>query len=215
MMRVVGLLPEGNIPVLNKQLQVEWFYMTFHKSDHTECMQSGCKLSNKTLQTLVEYFQSIHQTREHNGGLTCNQIKKIRVEAKCELRCKVEEQYAHKKAFSLISAGATGCRIDTTAATIVVSMADASSTSSVMMAVAETTNAMTGKVPLSAKTRTSSPVASTVSMPSTRKKSAMPTRAIKQNCPQTTTSAGTKVAILTTIATRVATMSCAGALILP
>ncbi len=36
MMRVMGLLPVGNIPMPNKQLQVEWFYMTFHKSDRTE-----------------------------------------------------------------------------------------------------------------------------------------------------------------------------------
>jgi hypothetical protein len=36
MMRVVGLLPKGDIPMPNKQLQVEWFYMTFHKSDHVE-----------------------------------------------------------------------------------------------------------------------------------------------------------------------------------
>jgi hypothetical protein len=64
MMRIVGLLPEGNIPMPNKQLQVEWLYMTFHKSDCTEYVQSGCKLSNETLQTVVEYFKLIHETRE-------------------------------------------------------------------------------------------------------------------------------------------------------
>jgi hypothetical protein len=62
MMRVASLLPEGNIPMPNKQLQVEWFYMTFHKSDHAEYVQSGRKLSNKMPQTIAEYFQSIHGT---------------------------------------------------------------------------------------------------------------------------------------------------------
>jgi hypothetical protein len=96
----------------------------------------------------------------------------------------------------------TGHMIDATGATIIVSMADASCASSVATAVAATTNATAGRVPLSAKKRTSSPVASTASTPSIRTKSAMPTRAIKQNCVQTTTrSAGTKVAITTTIAT--------------
>ena len=55
-MRIVGLLPVGNIEMPNMQLQVEWFYMTFHKSDCTEYLQSGHKLHDKTLQTLAEYF---------------------------------------------------------------------------------------------------------------------------------------------------------------
>jgi hypothetical protein len=36
MMRIAGLLPKGDIPMPNKQLQVEWFYMIFYKSDHAE-----------------------------------------------------------------------------------------------------------------------------------------------------------------------------------
>jgi hypothetical protein len=77
MMHVASLLPKGNIPTPNKQLQVEWFYMTFHKSDHVEYVQSGCKLRNKTLQTVTEYFQSIHETCENNGSLTHHQIKRL------------------------------------------------------------------------------------------------------------------------------------------
>ncbi len=105
--------------------------------------------------------------------------------------------------------------INPTAAIIVVSMANASSTSSATKAVVATTIMTTGRVPPSAKTRTSSPVASTASTPSTHTKSAVPARVIKQNCAQTTTSAGTKVSIIMTIATGVATMSRVGALILP
>ncbi len=90
-MHVTGLLPEGNIPAPNEQLQVEWFYMTFHKSDSTEYVQSGHKLSEEMLQTIAEYFQSIHKTREHNGSLTRHQIKKIQAEAKHELHRKVKE----------------------------------------------------------------------------------------------------------------------------
>ena len=91
-MRVAGLLSEGNIPTPNKQLQVEWFYMTFHKkSDCMEYVQSGHKVSNKTLQTVAEYFQLIHETCENNGSLTRHQIKKFWVEAKRELRHELEE----------------------------------------------------------------------------------------------------------------------------
>ncbi len=97
MMRIAGLLPESDIPMLNKQLQVEWFYMTFHKSDCAEYLQSRRKLSNKMLQTVAEYFQSIHKTCENNESLMHHQIKKIRVEAKGKLRCELEERYVHKK----------------------------------------------------------------------------------------------------------------------
>jgi hypothetical protein len=81
MMRIAGLLPEGNILMPNKQLQVEWFYMTFHKSDRAEYVQSRHKLSNKMLQTVAEYFQSIHETPENNGSLMHHQIEKIWAEA--------------------------------------------------------------------------------------------------------------------------------------
>ncbi len=120
-----------------------------------------------------------------------------------------------RNAFFPTSVRATGQRIDGVAATIVVSMANTSIASSALTAVAATTNTTTGKVNPSAKIRTSSPIASTASTPSTCTKSAMPARAIKQNCAPTTTSTGTKVAITMTIATQVATMSRVGARILP
>ncbi len=97
MMRVAGLLPEGRIPMPNTQLQVEWFYMTFHKSNCADYMQSRHKLSNMMVQTVTEYFQLIHKTCENNGSLMLHQIKNIRAEAKRELCRKLEEQYVDKK----------------------------------------------------------------------------------------------------------------------
>jgi hypothetical protein len=96
-MCIAGLLPKGDILTLNEQLQVEWLYMTFHKSDRAEYVRSRCKLDNETLQTIAEYFQSIHETHENNGNLTHHQVEKIWAEAKCKLRCKLEEQLGRKK----------------------------------------------------------------------------------------------------------------------
>jgi hypothetical protein len=214
-MHIAGLLPEGNILMPNKQLHVEWFHMTFHKSDHVEYVQSGRKLSNETLQTIAEYFQLIHETCENDGSLMHHQIEKIRMKQYASYAASWRNGMRIRNAFSLTSVGATGQTIDATAATIVLSMADACSASSATTAVATMTNTTTGRVPSSAKTMTPSPVASTAGTPSTHTKSAVPTRSIKRNCVQTTTSTGTKVAITTTIATRVATMSHAGARILP
>jgi hypothetical protein len=96
MICVAGLLPAGNIEMPNVQLQVEWFYMTFHKSDHVEYGQSGRKLCNKMLQTLVEYFQLIHETRENNESLECHQLKKVQAKARRKMRQELEEQYSCK-----------------------------------------------------------------------------------------------------------------------
>ncbi len=97
-MRIAGLLPKGNILMPNEQLQVEWFYMTFHKkSDCMEYVQSGHKVSNKTLQTVAEYFQLIHETCENNGSLTRHQIKKIWAEAKRKLCRKLVERLGCKQ----------------------------------------------------------------------------------------------------------------------
>jgi hypothetical protein len=36
MLRIFEKLPAGNIPVPNEALQVEWLYMSYHKSDRAE-----------------------------------------------------------------------------------------------------------------------------------------------------------------------------------
>jgi hypothetical protein len=59
MLCITQLLPKGDHPPPNVALQIEWFYMSFHCSDCMEYVRSGCKLSNKTLQTLAKYFESI------------------------------------------------------------------------------------------------------------------------------------------------------------
>ena len=96
MLRVSGLLPAGDIETLGTSLQVEWFYMTFHKSDCAEYVQSGQKLCYETFQNLVEYFQLAHETHKNNGSLQCHRVEKICAEAKQELRHELEEQYVRK-----------------------------------------------------------------------------------------------------------------------
>ncbi len=38
---VADLLPAGDIEMPNKSLALEWFYMTFHKSEHNQFVASG------------------------------------------------------------------------------------------------------------------------------------------------------------------------------
>ena len=62
MLRVAELLPEGDLEKLAASLSVEWFYMTFHKSNRAEYVRSGRKLSKEMLKTLAEYFESIYNS---------------------------------------------------------------------------------------------------------------------------------------------------------
>jgi hypothetical protein len=62
LLRVAELLPVGDINTPSAKLQVEWFYMTFHKTDCVEYVHSGQKLRKENLQTLTEYFKSIYDT---------------------------------------------------------------------------------------------------------------------------------------------------------
>ncbi len=68
LLRITEKLPADNIPELNTALWVEWFYMSFHKSDHAEFVCSGNKVSEEMLQSLAEYFQSIHDVRVSDGS---------------------------------------------------------------------------------------------------------------------------------------------------
>ncbi len=49
MLRIAELMPAGDIPPPNKALQVEWFYMTFHKTDRLEYVRSGRQLDDETI----------------------------------------------------------------------------------------------------------------------------------------------------------------------
>jgi hypothetical protein len=96
MLRITKFLPEGDIPPPNATLQVEWFYMSFHCLDQAEYVRSGCKLSNKMLQTLVEYFESIFLARNSNGLIQRKYDEQLCSAAKRKLRHELEERYREK-----------------------------------------------------------------------------------------------------------------------
>jgi len=96
MLRVAELLPVADIVTPSAGLQVEWFYMTFHKTDQAEYVRSGRKLRDKTLQTLTEYFESIYDTCMNDGHYRRMQVEKVRFDAKCDMRHELEQRYARK-----------------------------------------------------------------------------------------------------------------------
>jgi hypothetical protein len=71
------LLPEGNLEKPSANLSVEWFYMTFHRSDRAEYVRSGRKLRKETLKLLTEYFESIYDSHLSKGLVLRRQLEKI------------------------------------------------------------------------------------------------------------------------------------------
>jgi hypothetical protein len=77
MLHVAELLPEGDLEKPAASLSVEWFYMTFHKTDRAEYVRSGFKLCKEMLKLLAEYFESIYNSCLNKALVPRRQLDKI------------------------------------------------------------------------------------------------------------------------------------------
>ena len=77
MLRVAELLSEGNLEKPAASLSMEWFYMTFYRTDRAEYVCSGRKLCEEMLKSLAEYFESIYDSRLSKGLVLRHQLDKI------------------------------------------------------------------------------------------------------------------------------------------
>ena len=95
MLRIAGLLPEGDLAEPNAALQVEWFYMSFHKSDRSEYVRSGHRLCDESLATLTQYFESIHNARIGDGLLQKKCEDQVRQAARRDYLKNIVDKRAH------------------------------------------------------------------------------------------------------------------------
>ena len=72
-----GTAPKGDIEKPSASLSVEWFYMTFHRTDRAEYVRSGRKLREESLKSLAEYFETIYDSRASEGLVPRRQLDKI------------------------------------------------------------------------------------------------------------------------------------------
>jgi hypothetical protein len=77
MLRVAELLPEGDIEKPSTSLSVEWFYMTFRRSDQAEYVRSGRKFRKESLKSLAEYFETIYDSHLSKGLVPRRQLDKF------------------------------------------------------------------------------------------------------------------------------------------
>ena len=53
----------------NQALQLEWFYMSFHKEDRAKYVESGQRLVDEMLESLAKYFDNIFNSQVADGSL--------------------------------------------------------------------------------------------------------------------------------------------------
>jgi hypothetical protein len=92
-------LPAGDMHLPNKALQLEWFYMSFHKEDRAKYVKSGQRLCDKMLKSVTEYFKNISYLKVAGGSLArkhkCQIKQHVRRKVLHELRQRFDEKVRH------------------------------------------------------------------------------------------------------------------------
>jgi hypothetical protein len=92
-------LPSGDMHPPNKALQLEWFYMSFHKEDGAKYVESGRRLNNEMLDSITEYFKNIFNLQVADGSLAkkreCQIEQCVRHKMRHELCKRYDEKVRH------------------------------------------------------------------------------------------------------------------------
>ena len=62
-------LPTCSIPDPSEALQLEWYYMSYHRSNRKKLVLSKTNLESKTLESITKFFQNLYEIRKNNGML--------------------------------------------------------------------------------------------------------------------------------------------------
>jgi hypothetical protein len=88
MIRTVAALPAGDMHPPNQALQLEWFYMSFHKEDRAKYLESGRHLADEMLKSLAKYFDNIFNSQVADGSLAKKR--------KCQIKQHVRRKMCHE-----------------------------------------------------------------------------------------------------------------------
>jgi hypothetical protein len=99
MIRMAEALPAGDMHPPNQALQLEWFYISFHKEDRSKYVESGQRLIEETLESLAEYYENIFNSQVADGSLAkkheCQIKQRVRRDMRHELRKWYDEKVCH------------------------------------------------------------------------------------------------------------------------
>jgi hypothetical protein len=92
MIHTAEALPAGDMQLPNKALQLKWFYMSFHCKDRAKYIESGQRLSNKTLESVAEYFENIFNSQVADGSLAKKHKQQIEQRVRCKMHQELRKQ---------------------------------------------------------------------------------------------------------------------------
>ncbi len=96
MIQTAAALPAGYMHPPNQALQLEWFYMSFHKEDRGKYAESGRRLADETLESLAKYFDNIFNSQVADGSLAKKRECQIEQHVRRDMRHKHCKRYGEK-----------------------------------------------------------------------------------------------------------------------
>jgi hypothetical protein len=93
---MAAALPAGDMHPPNQALQLEWFYMSFHKEDRAKYVESGQHLADETLESLTKYFDKFFNSQVADGSLAKRCKRQIEQRVRHKMRCELCKRYDEK-----------------------------------------------------------------------------------------------------------------------
>ena len=67
MLCIAKLLPAGDNPKPSGALALQWYYMSYHKSDREKFVLSGKTLKDPTVESVTTFFQALYEQKKLDG----------------------------------------------------------------------------------------------------------------------------------------------------
>jgi hypothetical protein len=96
MIQMAEALPAGDMHPPNQALQLEWFYMSFHKEDRAKYVESGRHLIEEMLESLAEYYENIFNSQVADGSLAKKRKRQIKQRVRRNMHHELCKRYDEK-----------------------------------------------------------------------------------------------------------------------
>jgi len=95
MLCIAEILPAGDIPKPSDALALQWYYMSYHKSDREKFVLGDKTLKDMTVETVTKFFQALYEQKKLDGSLDRREVERLKKhllrKASDDLRCKVHD----------------------------------------------------------------------------------------------------------------------------
>jgi hypothetical protein len=78
MLRIAETLPAGDIPKPSDALALQWYYMSYHKSDREKFVLGGKTLKDATIDTVTAFFQALYEQKKLDGSLDRQEVERLK-----------------------------------------------------------------------------------------------------------------------------------------